>query len=115
MTEGTSLDARAYSLARSIYVLTAMFPDTEKPLLGKQLRDSALDLATEAAVLGGTDDPSEREEMLRLAAMNSIRIRELLRLTQDLDHVPSDSAIELFAEVEAIGVLIARERRTQPY
>ena len=102
-------------MARNLHVLTVMFPDSEKPLLGMQLRNAAIELATEVVVAGVTDDPAEKQEMLRLAAVNCTRIRELVQLARELDHLPEDNFAELIAALEVINATIARERRTARY
>jgi hypothetical protein len=92
-----------------------MFPDVEKPLLGLQLRQAALDLATQVLDVVATDDPAEQQDMLRRAAVNCIRTRLLLHLTRDLDHLPSDEIAELLADVDAIDADVARARRTRKH
>lgn len=109
------LGDRARALARNLHVLTVMFPDSEKPLLGMQLRNAAIELVTEAVVASATDDPAEKQEMLRLAAVNCTRIRELIQLARELDHLPEDDVAELITAVEVINATIARERRTARY
>ena len=115
LSNDAPLGDRARALARNLHVLTVMFPDSEKPLLGMQLRNAAIELVTEAVVASATDDPAEKQEMLRLAAVNCIRIRELIQLARELDHLPEDDVAELIAAVEVINATIARERRTARY
>ncbi len=88
MSNDAPLGDRARALARNLHVLTVMFPDSEKPLLGMQLR---------------------------LAAVNCTRIRELIQLARELDHLPEDDVAELITAVEVINATIARERRTARY
>ncbi len=115
LSDDVPVGDRARALARNLHVLTVMFPDSEKPLLGMQLRNAAIELVTEAVVAGATDDPAEKQEMLRLAAVNCTRIRELVQLARELDHLPEDNVAELIAAVEVINATIARERRTARY
>ncbi len=115
MNNDAPLGDRARALARNLHVLTVMFPDSEKPLLGMQLRNAAIELVTEAVVASASDDPAENQEMLLLAAVNCTRIRELIQLARELDHLPEDDVAELITAVEVINATIARERRTARY
>ena len=84
MEPDTSLIDSAYELARDVYKQTARFPEDERTGIGAQLRDTALTVASHVSDGLTTDDPAERQEVLRQAAIGGVTLDIELRLAVDL-------------------------------
>ena len=102
----------AYALARRLYAVTAAFSDAERGLLGRQVREAGVDLATRATDAVTTDDPAERQEMLRQAGVACVRLRLLLRIARDMGELAPDALSELVRLLESVDDGIAHERRS---
>jgi len=102
----------SYALVSRIYAVTADFPEAERPMLGQQLRETALAVASQATDAVTTDDPAERQEALRLAAVGCITVDIQIRLAADLNCLSEADEKELAGLVKKLNDGVARERRT---
>ena len=119
MEHDMSLVGAAYELARGVYGLTARFPEDERPGIGAQLRKTALSVASRVADGLTTDDPAERQDVLRQAAIGCVTLDIELRIADDLGCLRiadtdgwEAQRDELSAAIEAVADGIARERRS---
>jgi len=112
MAADSPLVDQAYALARGLYLETGSFSTAEKDLLGRQIRETAVDLATLTTDAVTTDDPAERQETLRQAGMACIRLGVLLRLAADAGELYEPELTERLAHLKALDTGLAHERRS---
>lgn len=112
MVDGSPLIPDVYAIARRVYALTAKFSAGERDRLGEQLREASVLLATQTTDAVTTDDPAERQEMLRQAGVACIRINLLLRLAGDMGELTPDEVNGTTKHVESVDQGIAHERRS---
>jgi hypothetical protein len=103
---------QVYALARGLYLQTASFSAAEKDLFGRQIRETAVDLATLTSDAVTTDDPAERQETLRQAGIACIRLGVLLRLAADTGELYEPELAERLAHLKAFDTGLAHERRS---
>ena len=114
MVNDEGLIEEVYNLTHRVYEMTATdFPGSERPLLGVQLRDASLGIASNTTNACSTDDPAEQQISLRDAAALCIRFGILIRLANDLKHLTPSEHDDLTERIRAIDDRIAFHRRTQ--
>jgi len=112
MIDELPLAADAYALAGKVYASTAKFSERERGSLGEQLRETVIQLATQTTDAVTTDDPAERQEMLRQANVSCLRMRLLLRIAGDMGELAAEMVQDAAARVASVEEGIARERRS---
>jgi four helix bundle protein len=113
MMNDLDLMERVYELVQRVYEMTIKdFPETERPLLGLQLRETTLGIASNTTGACSTDDPAEQQITLREAANLCIRFGILIRLARDMKHVTPSEHNDLSDRASQIDERIAFHRRT---
>jgi hypothetical protein len=102
-----------YDLTQRVHTMTIKdLPESERPFLGAQLRETTLGIASNTTGACSTDDPAEQQITLREAARLCIQFGLLIRLTRDMEHITPSEHDDLSDRVTRIDERIAFHRRT---
>jgi four helix bundle protein len=93
-------------LARKVYEVTAAFPSAERFGLINQLRRASVSIPSNIAEGQGRSTTGEFLLFLGHARGSLYEVQTQLLLSEDLNFLPKDLAVELHALIEEIGKLL---------